>query len=155
VFERDDVDDRRASLHWRPTMGVKPAIQRIEERYLKADRPDFRAGDTVRVHVRIREGEKERIQVFEGVVLARSGGSHRETFTVRKISSGVSVERVFPIHSPAIEKIEVVRIGRVRRAKLYYLRPLKGKAARIRTLRERRGGTAAKQAADAGADREE
>jgi len=120
-------------------MGVKPLIEKIEQRYLKSDVPDFRPGDTVRVHVRIREGEKERIQVFEGVVLGRSGTANRETFTVRKISSGISVERVFPIHSPAIEKIEVVSFGRVRRAKLYYLRKRQGKAARIRTMRERRG----------------
>lgn len=121
-------------------MSVKPIIDKIEKRYLKDDVPDFRPGDTVRVHVRIREGEKERIQVFEGLVLGRSGESSRETFTVRKISSGISVERVFPVHSPTIEKIEVVSFGRVRRAKLYYLRKLRGKAARIKTMRERRGG---------------
>lgn len=120
-------------------MSVKPAIDRIEERYLKADVPDFRPGDTVRVHVRIREGEKERIQIFEGAVIGRSGGSNRETFTVRKVSSGISVERIFPIHSPSVEKIEVVSLGRVRRAKLYYLRERQGKAARIKTVRERRG----------------
>ncbi len=120
-------------------MSVKPAIDRIEERYLKADIPEFRPGDTVRVHVRIREGEKERIQVFEGAVIGRSGGSNRETFTVRKVSSGISVERIFPVHSPSVEKIEVVSLGRVRRAKLYYLRDRQGKAARIKTVRERRG----------------
>lgn len=123
-------------------MGVKPVIEIIERRYLKTDIPDFRPGDTVRVHVRIREGEKERIQVFEGLVMGRAGASSRETFTVRKISSGIRVERVFPVHSPSIEKIEVVNFGRVRRAKLYYLRKRQGKAARIRTVRERRGGQA-------------
>jgi large subunit ribosomal protein L19 len=127
-------------------MGVKPIIDMIEKRYLKTDVPEFRPGDTVRVHVRIREGEKERIQVFEGVVIGRAGASSRETFTVRKISSGIAVERVFPVHSPYLERIEVASIGRVRRAKLYYLRARTGKAARIRTMRERRGGqsTAAK-----------
>jgi large subunit ribosomal protein L19 len=121
-------------------MGVKPIIEKIEKQFLKSDVPDFRPGDTVRVHVRIREGEKERIQVFEGVVIGRSGGSSRETFTVRKISSGIAVERVFPVHSPYVERIEVVSFGRVRRAKLYYLRARTGKAARIRTMRDRRGG---------------
>jgi large subunit ribosomal protein L19 len=99
---------------------------------MRTDIPDFAPGDTVRVHVRIKEGDKERIQVFEGVVIARQHGGLRETFTVRKISFGVGVERIFPLHSPVIERIEVVRRGDVRRAKLYYLRRLKGKAARIR-----------------------
>ena len=121
-------------------MGAKPILEKIEKRYIKSEIPDFRPGDTVRVHVRIREGEKERIQVFEGLVIGRSGESNRETFTVRKISSGISVERVFPVHSPSVEEIEVVRFGRVRRAKLYYIRQRQGKAARIQTLRERRGG---------------
>jgi large subunit ribosomal protein L19 len=121
-------------------MGTKPTIERLEKRYLKDDVPDFRPGDKIRVHVRIREGEKERIQVFEGAVLARSGESSRETFTVRKVSNGISVERVFPVHSPSVERIEVVSFGRVRRAKLYYLRDRQGKAARIKTMRERRGG---------------
>jgi large subunit ribosomal protein L19 len=89
----------------------------------------------VRVHVRVVEGEKERIQVFEGVVIARKGGSSRETFTVRKVSYGTGVERIFPLHSPMLEKIDVVRMGRVRRAKLYYLRSKKGRAARIRERR--------------------
>lgn len=118
-------------------MGVKPILEKIEQRYLKSDLPAFRPGDTVKVHVRIREGEKERIQVFEGVVLARAGGSARETFTVRKVSSGIAVERVFPVHSPTIEKVEIVTHGRVRRAKLFYLRALHGKAARIKTQRDR------------------
>jgi large subunit ribosomal protein L19 len=106
-------------------------VQQVEETYLKTDIPDFRAGDTVRVHVRVVEGEKERIQVFQGVVIARRGGGTRETFTVRKISGGIGVERIFPLHSPILDKIEVVRQGKVRRAKLYYLRGLRGKAARI------------------------
>lgn len=106
-------------------------LQQVEETYLKTDIPEFRAGDTVRVHVRVVEGEKERIQVFQGVVIGRRGGGTRETFTVRKISGGIGVERIFPVHSPIIDKVEVVRQGKVRRAKLYYLRGLRGKAARI------------------------
>ena len=108
----------------------------IDAAALKDDIPEFRAGDTVRVHVRVSEGQKERIQVFEGVVIARSGGAASETVTVRKISFGIGVERVFPLHSPIIAKIEVKRLGRVRRAKLYYLRQRKGKAARIKELRQ-------------------
>ena len=107
-------------------------IQKIEARYLRDDIPDFRPGDTVRVHVKIHEAGKERIQAFEGAVIARKGGSSRETFTVRKIASGVGVERVFPLHSPRIDRIEVTRRGRVRRAKLYYLRDRTGKSGRIR-----------------------
>jgi large subunit ribosomal protein L19 len=107
----------------------------LEEESRKTNIPGFRAGDTVRVHVRVVEGEKERIQVFEGVVIARKGGSNRETFTVRKISYGTGVERIFPLHSPMIDKIDVVREGRVRRAKLYYLRSKRGRAARIRERR--------------------
>jgi len=106
-------------------------IDAIEREQLKSDIPDFKPGDTVRVHVKVIEGEKERIQVFEGVILRRSGGANRETFTVRKTSYGVGVERTFPIHSPRLDKIEVVTRGVVRRAKLYYLRQLSGKAARI------------------------
>jgi large subunit ribosomal protein L19 len=106
-------------------------IDGIESQQLKDTQPEFRAGDTLRVHVRIIEGEKERVQVFEGVCIRRSGGSSRETFTVRKTSYGVGVERTFPMHSPRIEKIDVTARGRVRRAKLYYLRELSGKAARI------------------------
>src|SRR5512134_1209896 len=102
-----------------------------EKSSLRPGAPDFAPGDSVRVHVKVREGEKERIQVFAGVVIARRGGGVRETFTVRKISSGIGVERVFPLHSPVIDKIEVDRKGAVRRAKLYYLRERKGKAARI------------------------
>jgi len=107
----------------------------FEEENRKTDIPSFQAGDSVRVHVRVIEGEKARIQLFEGVVIARKGGSNRETFTVRKISYGTGVERIFPLHSPMIEKIDVVRLGRVRRAKLYYLRSKKGRAARIRERR--------------------
>ena len=110
-------------------------LQQVEMPYLKTDLPDFRSGDTVRVHVRVIEGEKERIQVFQGVVIGRKGGGTRETFAVRKISGGVAVERIFPLHSPTIAKLEVVRQGRVRRAKLYYLRTLRGKAARINERR--------------------
>jgi large subunit ribosomal protein L19 len=106
-------------------------IQSIEQQQLKEGQPDFRAGDALRVHVRIVEGDKERIQLFEGVCIRRSGGSIRETFTVRKTSYGVGVERTFPLHSPRVDKIEVVSYGKVRRAKLYYLRELSGKAARI------------------------
>ena len=110
-------------------------LQLFEEEARKTNIPPFQAGDTVRVHVRVIEGEKERIQMFEGVVIARKGGSNRETFTVRKISYGTGVERIFPLHSPMIEKVDVVRQGRVRRAKLYYLRSKKGRAARIRERR--------------------
>lgn len=103
----------------------------LEKPSLKSDVPAFAPGDSVKVHVKVREGEKERIQLFAGVVIARRGGGSRETFTVRKISGGIGVERVFPLHSPIIDKIEVERHGKVRRAKLYYLRGRKGKAARI------------------------
>ena len=102
-----------------------------EKLALRTDLPDFAPGDSIRVHVKVREGEKERIQVFAGIVIARRGGGARETFTVRKISSGIGVERIFPLHSPVIDRIEVERKGSVRRAKLYYLRSRKGKAARI------------------------
>ena len=106
-------------------------IDGIERQQLKENRPNFRPGDTLRVHVRIVEGEKERIQVFEGVCIGRSGSSSRETFTVRKTSYGVGVERTFPLHSPRVDRIDVMARGKVRRAKLYYLRGLSGKAARI------------------------
>jgi large subunit ribosomal protein L19 len=105
--------------------------------YMKENLPDFRPGDTLRVNVRVREGEKERIQAFEGVCIGRKHGGVQETFTVRKISSGVGVERIFPLHSPMIESITVTRRGRVRRAKLYYLRNLRGKAARIKERTQR------------------
>lgn len=110
-------------------------LNSIVKDQLKSDLPVFKPGDTVKVHVRIVEGDRERIQLFEGVVIKRRGGGISETFTVRKISYGVGVERTFPVHTPKIEKIDVVRRGRVRRAKLYYLRNLRGKAARIRELR--------------------
>ncbi|MFI5396767.1 MAG: 50S ribosomal protein L19 [Candidatus Binatia bacterium] len=106
-------------------------IDKIESEQLKADVPQFKPGDTVRVHVKVIEGEKERIQVFEGVVLRKSRGANRASFTVRKTSYGVGVERTFPLHSPRVDKIDVVTRGVVRRAKLYYLRKLSGKAARI------------------------
>ncbi|HDC9925098.1 TPA: 50S ribosomal protein L19 [Staphylococcus aureus] len=110
-------------------------IEAVTKSQLRTDLPGFRPGDTLRVHVRIIEGTRERIQVFEGVVIKRRGGGVSETFTVRKISSGVGVERTFPLHTPKIEKIEVKRRGKVRRAKLYYLRSLRGKAARIQEIR--------------------
>ena len=115
-------------------------LQELEHSYMRSDIPEFRPGDSVRVHVRVSEGDKERIQIFQGVVIARRGGGARESFTVRKISGGVGVERVFPLHSPVIDTIEVVRRGRGRRAKLYYLRELRGKAARIEERREDRPG---------------
>mgnify|MGYP001232333535 FL=1 len=107
-------------------------MQQLRQEQIRTDIPDFAPGDTLRVNVRVREGDKERIQVFEGVCIARKGGQISETFTVRKISNGVGVERVFPLHLPTVESLTVVRRGRVRRAKLYYLRKLRGKAARIR-----------------------
>lgn len=110
-------------------------IREITKSQLKNDVPAFRPGDTVKVHVKVREGQRERIQVFEGIVIKRHGGGVSETFTVRKISYGVGVERTFPLNSPNIDKIEVVRHGKVRRAKLYYLRKLTGKAARIKEIR--------------------
>ena len=110
-------------------------IQQIDHESMRTDIPAFKAGDTVRVHVKIKEGDKERIQVFEGVVISRRKGGMGATFTVRKVSYGVGVERIFPSHSPSIKKVEMVTRGRVRRAKLYYLRKLKGKAARIKEKR--------------------
>src|SRR5579875_2743660 len=118
------------------TVAMHTAIADLEQAQIRSDIPDFRPGDTLRVHVRVVEGTRRRIQVFQGVVIRRQGGGARETFTVRKISYGVGVERTFPVHSPSIEKIEVAARGRVRRAKLYYLRSLRGKAARIRERRE-------------------
>ncbi|MFD1888429.1 50S ribosomal protein L19 [Paenibacillus wenxiniae] len=110
-------------------------IQAITQDQLRNDVPNFRAGDTLKVHVKVIEGTRERVQLFEGVVIKRQGGGISETFTVRKISYGVGVERTFPVHSPKIDKLEVARRGKVRRAKLYYLRELRGKAARIKELR--------------------
>ncbi|HEV8571794.1 MAG TPA: 50S ribosomal protein L19 [Actinomycetota bacterium] len=119
---------------------------------LRGDLPDFRPGDTVKVHVRVVEAGRERIQVFQGVVIRRRGGGLRETFTVRKMSFGVGVERTFPLHSPTIAKIEVARRGDVRRAKLYYLRQRRGKAARIRELREPQVAAATKPEAEPAED---
>jgi len=107
-------------------------IQEFEKNQLKAEIPQFKPGDTLKVYVKVKEGEKERIQIFQGLCIARKHGGLRETFTVRKISQGVGVERIFPLHSPFIEKIEVIRVGRVRRAKLYYIREKIGKKARIK-----------------------
>ena len=112
-------------------------IRLAEASGLRTDLPDFQPGDTLAVHVRVREGSKERIQVFKGDVIQRRGGGLRSTVTVRKLSNGVGVERVFPLHSPSIAKMEVVRAGRVRRAKLFYLRGLTGRAARIRERRSK------------------
>ena len=109
-------------------------IGQIEQNSMRLDIPLFKAGDTLKVHVKIREGDKQRIQIFQGFVLRRQGESNRETFTVRKVSGGIGVERTFPVHSPMVDKIELVNRGRVRRAKLYYMRKLRGKAARIRTI---------------------
>lgn len=110
-------------------------MQKVEATQMQKEIPSFSPGDTVKVHVKVREGEKERIQVFQGIVISRRGGGPRQSFTVRKISGGVGVERIFPLYSPIIDKIEVARHGRVRRAKLYYLRDLRGKAARIEERR--------------------
>ena len=114
---------------------MNPLIQELTQEQLRTDIPAFRPGDTVRVHAKVVEGNRERIQIFEGVVIARKGAGISETYTVRKISNGIGVERTFPIHTPRVDKIEVVRYGKVRRAKLYYLRNLTGKAARIREKR--------------------
>jgi len=107
-------------------------IAQIEKSYMREDLPEFGSGDTISVHVRIKEGDKERIQVFQGTVIGRRGGGTGATFTVRKMSSGIGVERIFPLHSPNIAKIERIRVGQVRRSKLYYLRSLTGKSARIK-----------------------
>lgn len=116
-------------------MKQNPLIEELTKDQLKTDIPDFRPGDTVRVHARVVEGTRERIQMFEGVVIKRRGAGIGATYTVRKISSGVGVERTFPVHTPRVAEIEVIRHGRVRRAKLYYLRNLHGKAARIKEAR--------------------
>ena len=115
------------------------AIAEIEQAQTRSDIPDFRPGDALKVHVRVTEGTRSRIQVFQGVVIRRQGSGSRETFTVRKVSYGVGVERTFPVHSPSIDKIEPVTRGKVRRAKLYYLRDLRGKAARIKERRDQTG----------------
>ncbi len=111
------------------------AINNLEREMMRSDLPRFSAGDTIKVHVKIKEGEKERIQVFQGVVISKRNGTVNATFTVRKVSYGVGVERIFPLHSPIIDKIEVVTRGKVRRAKIYYLRNLRGKAARLKERR--------------------
>lgn len=113
---------------------MKPIIRKVQESQLRKDHPAFRPGDTIRVHVRLKEGDKERIQPFEGVVMSRRGEMLGESFTVRRVSFGIGVERIFPMHSPMISAIEMVRQGRVRRAKLNYLRQRKGKAARIKRV---------------------
>lgn len=120
---------------WEELKTMQNLIAEITKEQLRSDLPSFRPGDTVRVHVSIVEGTRERIQIFEGVVIKRRGGGISETFTVRKISYGVGVERTFPVHTPKIAKLEVIRRGKVRRAKLYYLRQLRGKKARIKEIR--------------------
>ncbi|MCU0561958.1 MAG: 50S ribosomal protein L19 [Desulfobacterales bacterium] len=110
-------------------------IELLEREQMRMDLPDFIPGDTVKVHVKIKEGEKERLQAFQGVVISKRSGTTKATFTVRKVSYGVGVERIFPMHSPSIDRVEVITRGRVRRGKLYYLRNLRGKAARIREKR--------------------
>jgi len=136
---------------------MHPFIE-TQKAWLRTDVPPFRAGDTLRVNVRVREGDKERLQAFEGVCIARRGSGVSETFTVRKISNGVGVERIFPVHSPMIGDITVVRRGRVRRAKLYYLRHLTGKATRIKEKKVRvstpASGTSASGATLSGSDQE-
>lgn len=122
-------------LFGRRELNMQQLIADITKNQLKTDLPSFRPGDTLRVHVKVVEGTRERIQIFEGVVIKRRGGGISETFTVRKISYGVGVERTFPVHTPRIAKIEVLRRGKVRRAKLYYLRNLRGKKARIKEIR--------------------
>ena len=110
-------------------------IETLEKEQMRLDIPDFKAGDTVKVHAKIKEGEKERIQIFQGVVIRRRKGNTGATFTVRKVSYGIGVERIFPLHSPSIDKIEIITRGKVRRGRLYYMRKLKGKAARIKEKR--------------------
>ncbi len=131
------------------------ATDLVDQQYLRTDIPPFRPGDTVKVHVRVVEAGRERVQVFQGVVIRRQGGGLQETFTVRKISFGVGVERTFPVHSPSISKLEVVTHGRVRRAKLYYLRERRGKKARIRERRTRGDELATLDGARADAEAEE
>jgi large subunit ribosomal protein L19 len=125
----------RKSVCWEELKTMQKLIEDITREQLRTDLPAFRPGDTVRVHVKVVEGTRERIQLFEGVVIKRRGGGISETFTVRKVSYGVGVERTFPVHTPKIAKLEVIRRGKVRRAKLYYLRNLRGKKARIKEIR--------------------
>jgi large subunit ribosomal protein L19 len=129
------ADPRSADL-WQPLESPMHTLDSLDADSLRSDIPEFRPGDTLKVHVRVIEGNKSRVQIFQGIVIRRSGGGVRETFTVRKVSYGVGVERTFPVHSPVIEKIDVVSRGAVRRAKLYYLRDLRGKAAKIKERRE-------------------
>ncbi len=110
-------------------------IDKLEREQMRVDIPQFRTGDTVKVHVKISEGEKDRIQTFQGIVIGRHNSGLKSSFTVRKVSYGIGVERVFPLHSPSIDRIELVQLGKVRRSKLYYLRELRGKAARVKTRR--------------------
>src|SRR5437763_10254377 len=143
-----------ASIGGRPRWGssfVMNAIERIEQRQLRKGRPRFKAGDSVRVHFRVIEGTRSRLQVFEGIVIKRQGAGSRETFTVRKQSFGVGVERTFPLHSPKIDKIEVGAIGDVNRAKLYYLRGKVGRKARVRELRQDGARSAARSRPAVGA----
>jgi large subunit ribosomal protein L19 len=142
------VINRSAFIVANEVIAMNQVVQTVEDRQLRNDIPAFQPGDTVRVHVRIKEGDKERIQAFEGVVIARKHSGVRETITVRKTSFGVGVERIFPLHATVVDRIDIVRRGRVRRAKLYYLRKLRGKAARIRE-RDVRGERAAAAAASA------
>jgi large subunit ribosomal protein L19 len=130
-------------------------VDLVEKPRLREDLPDFRPGDTVRVHVRVAEAGRERIQVFQGVVIGRRGGGLRETFTVRKVSFGIGVERTFPMHSPTIARIELASRGRVRRAKLYYLRERRGKRARIRERREAAPEAVTAERLDEGAEPEQ
>ena len=116
------------------TLKMSEIIKSIEKAQLRTDRPDFNVGDTLRVFVKVVEGNRERLQAFEGTVIARRNGSCRETFTVRRVSYGIGVERTFPLHSPRVDHIEIIRRGKVRRAKLYYLRGLQGKAAKIKNV---------------------
>ncbi len=122
------------SLTSRGFDAMNSVIQKLEERSLRRDIPGFRVGDSLRLQVRVVEGEKERIQPFEGIVIKINRGGNRATFTVRKVSYGIGVERIFPLHSPRLEKIQVLSRGKVRRARLYYLRKLSGKAARVETV---------------------
>jgi large subunit ribosomal protein L19 len=135
---------------------MNPAIRKLHEAQLRKDLPDFRAGDTVRVNVRLKEGEgekeKERLQAFEGVVISKKGRASSATFTVRRVSFGVGIERIFPLHSPTISSIEVVGKGKVRRARLYYLRDLRGKAARIKRAGREEETAAVATAATAGTE---
>jgi large subunit ribosomal protein L19 len=134
--ERGAVENGKKQTGFIGKVGeVMNALDMVEKQQLRSDVPSFKPGDTVKVHVKIKEGDKERVQVFEGICIAQKHGGARTTFTVRKISFGHGVERIFPLHSKVIDKIEVVRSGRVRRAKLYYMRELRGKAARIKEVK--------------------